>query len=724
MQRRARLIFLVLFCCCAPFFLEAADVASKWQFSSPNPETTYDVNTGIGVGTNVTVKYGGTTLTADYAQVNQNSGLAVAQGHVLLQREGDIWRGDSLQYNFKTREVLGKNFKSGHLPFFVQGDVFIGDQNAGVYVGREGILTTDDYANPAYRITAKEIIVAPGDFIEAHSATLWLGKVPVFYFPYYRRSLKAHPNNFSFIPGIRTVHGPYLLTSYNWYWNERLDGTLHLDARLKRGLAGGPDFHYHLPLVGEGTFKYYYARDDEPGKDPFAQPISGSRKRIWFSQIAEPATNLTVRGVLRYQSDPYLIRDFFESEYRKNVQPNTFLEVNKLWDNFGIDAEAQPRINRFFETVERMPDVRLSAYRQQIGASPLYYESESSVGYFRHRFANDATNYYAAFRGDTYHQVTVPFTFFDWLNFLPRVGGRYTYYGEAQGPGAMTSEHNRTIFNTGAELTFKASRVWPSISSSFFEMDGLRHIIQPSINYVYVPRPSVAPQQLPQFDTELPTTRLLPIEFPDYNAIDAIDAQNVLRLSLHNKFQTKRKDGVANLVNWALYSDWRITRHHGQATFADLYSDLDLQPFSWLLLNSETRYNLNDRNWTEANHSATFTPNNTWSVTVGHRYLRDNPALGTNYGNNLIFSSIYYRFNENWGARMSHHFEARDGIMEEQYYTLYHDLRSWTAALTFRIRDNRTGPKDYTVAVTMSLKAFPRFGLGDDAAKPELLVGY
>ena len=95
------------------------------------------------------------------------------------------------QYNFKTREVLGKNFKSGHLPFFVQGDVFIGDQNAGVYVGRDGMVTTDDYADPAYRITAKEIIVAPGEFIEAHSATLWLGKVPVFYFPYYRRSLKG-----------------------------------------------------------------------------------------------------------------------------------------------------------------------------------------------------------------------------------------------------------------------------------------------------------------------------------------------------------------------------------------------------------------------------------------------------------------------------------------------------------------------------------------------------
>src|SRR5258707_6834318 len=126
MQRRARVILLVLFWSCASFLLHAADPEHQWIFTSPT-ETVYDANTGLGMGTNVTVKYGGTTLTADYAQVNQNSGLAVAEGHVLLQREGDIWRGDSLQYNFKTKEVLGKNFKSGHLPFFVHGDVFIGD---------------------------------------------------------------------------------------------------------------------------------------------------------------------------------------------------------------------------------------------------------------------------------------------------------------------------------------------------------------------------------------------------------------------------------------------------------------------------------------------------------------------------------------------------------------------------------------------------------------------
>ncbi len=724
-MHRAHAILILLFS--AACVLRGAEGEFRLLSDHPiyfNPNGTSVATNGITIIYTPADQSGAIAMVADKATINQTSYVAVAEGNVRLERAGEIWQGESLEYNFKRREIVAKNFRSGQAPYYVKGGTVVGEQEPGVYVGLDGMVTTDDYARPAYSIRAKELIIVPGEYIEAHHATLCLGDVPVFYFPYYRRNLGWQPNNFTFVPGVRSLFGPYLLSSYNWYWNERLDGTLHLDARLKRGLAGGPDFRYHLPNFGDGIFKYYYAKDDKPGFDSIGKPIDDDRQRIYFYHFIEPRTNLTIKGIVRYQSDAQVVRDFFESEYRANVQPNSFVEANQLWRNFSLNLEAQPRVNRFFETVERLPDVKLTGFRQQVGQSPLYYESESSVGYFRREFANDLTNAYSATRADTYHQLTLPSTWFGWLNFIPRVGGRYTYYGEADGPGAATAEHYRGVFNTGAELTFKASRVWPAVSSKFWEIDGLRHIIQPSINYVYVPRPTVPPQQLPQFDTVLPTTRLLPIEYPDFNAIDAIDSQNVLRLSLHNKLQTKRTEGVANVVNWALYADWRIHPNSSQTTLSDLYSDLDLQPFSWMVVNSELRYDLNQRSLTEANSSVTFAPNETWSLTLGNRYLRDNAAFGTNYGNNLLFSSIYYRFNENWAFRVSHHFEARDGVMEEQYYTVYHDLRSWTGAVTFRVRENRGGPTDYTVALTMSLKAFPRYGLGEDAVKPELLLGY
>ena len=125
----------------------------------------------------------------------------------------------------------------------------------------------------------------------------------------------------------------------------------------------------------------------------------------------------------------------------------------------------------------------------------------------------------------------------------------------------------------------------------------------------------------------------------------------------------------------------------------------------------------------EANHLATLTPNETWAWQVGHRYLESLPGGGPQSGNNTFFHSFYFRFSEDWAARVLHHFEGRDGVLEEQLYTVYRDFRSWTGAITFRIRENRIGPTDYGVGVTFSLKAIPRFKLGDDQTKPSLLLG-
>jgi len=97
-----------------------------------------------------------------------------------------------------------------------------------------------------------------------------------------------------------------------------------------------------------------------------------------------------VKALVNYQSDPLVSHDFFEDSYAENPQPNTFTEVNKYWNNWSLDAETTPQVNDFFNQVERLPDVRLTGFRQQVFNTPFYYESESSAGYYRMYFA--ATN--------------------------------------------------------------------------------------------------------------------------------------------------------------------------------------------------------------------------------------------------------------------------------------------------------------------------------------------
>jgi lipopolysaccharide assembly outer membrane protein LptD (OstA) len=756
-----RLRALVLLCCCSGGLSASlfAQQSPEYHLKALNDQgwAEYDLKNHIGRGTNgVIFDYGGAVLTADSMSLNEATGEVVADGSVRIQREEQLWVGDHVIYNYTNHQIEAEQFRSGKPPVFIAGEGLHAEHtNEGPLIvtnlllrATNAYITTDDIAEPVVKIRAKSITIIPGQKVIARHATLCIGDVPIFYFPYYERNLGPRANTFNFVPGFRSSYGAYLLSSYHWFLNEELDAILHADYRVRRGVGLGPDLNYHLGSWGEGFLRYYYLHDLDPHAS-LTNDVPRDRQRIYFTYLANPVTNLSVRSQIRYQTDLGVLHDFLEGEYVQNPQPSSYLEVDKLWQNFSLDLYAQPRLNTFLETVERLPDLRLTGYRQQLWESPLFYESETSAGYYRRRFAdtnnlfseigpystsigiNSSTNNYAAARADTYHQIVMPETFFGWLNFTPRVGGRFTYYSSASGPGAMTEETSRGVFNTGAELSFKASRVWPEVQSKFLEMDGLRHIIEPSFNYVYVPNPNRAgTNEIPQFDSELPSLRLLPIEFPDYNSIDSIDSQNVVRLGLRNKFQTKRGGAVVNLANWDLYTDWRLQPRPDQNRFADVFSDLTLRPRSWLTFESLTRYDVSSGALRLAFHTLTFQPNDVWSWGLSHFYLRDQINTTNSYsptalgeGNSVFTSNFFYRLNENWGLRAAHRFDVRDGRMQEQSYSVYRDFRSWTAALTFRLRDNPTGPEDFGVAFTFSIKAFPKFSLGTDAVRPYYLLG-
>jgi LPS-assembly protein len=426
---------------------------------------------------------------------------------------------------------------------------------------------------------------------------------------------------------------------------------------------------------------------------------------------ATPSTNLNLKALVNYQSDQLVLHDFFQSDYGQNPQPNTVVEANKCWDNWSLDGETTPRVNSFFDQVERLPDVQLTGFRQQVFNTPVYYESQSSAGYYERYFADTNTLFgdtnftaadYTAMRADSFQQLLLPETFFGWLNVTPRVGGRVTYYGPETGAGGTNADLTRGVFNTGVDASFTLSQLWPDVTNSLLEVNGLRHIIEPTYSYVYVPRPHVAADQVPQFDTQLPSLMVLPVEFPDYNDIDAIESENVMRFGIRNTLQTMRDGQLDNLLNWNLMLDWNLTPNgqtnavflQPQKTFDDLYSDLIFKPRSWIGFESQMRYDINDNHLNLAFHQVTFTPNDRWSLGLGHWYLHEGFV---DSGDDVVTGSFFYRLNENC---------------------------SFTAALTFRLINNGGGqPVDYGVSLSVSLKAIPRFHVGDDTVRPYEMLG-
>ena len=588
----------------------------------------FDFARNLGFYTNgVVARYGEVTLTADRAEFNLVTGEIRAIGSVVLQHAGELWRGDEINYNFRTREIGTATFRAGDNPFYIRGQGVGANPSNQTYTATNAVVTTDDMSNPAFRVRGKKLTVVPNEYIEIEDAVAYMGNVPVFYYPKYRRELKRHEQNFVFVPGFRTTYGPYLLTTLNSYWNENLSTELHLDYRVDRGFGVGPGVFYNFKRWGRAEAEYYYLNDQDPMTNVFSgAPLPSDRDRFKFNYSARPYTNFTLKSSVNYQSDSQVIRDFFEEEYVRNSQPSTYVEAQQAWDNFSLNIFAQPQINDFFDTIERLPEIRFTGARQQLGASPFYYETETSAGWYQQSYAGSPT--FSAWRGDTFHQLLLPQNLFGWLNVTPRASGRYTTYGEANGVGTTTGTEDRFVFNTGMEVSTKASRVWASATNGFFNLSGIRHIVEPAINYSYTPDPSVAPAQLPQFDYEFPGIRPLPIDFPGYNSIDSIDSQSTFRFGLRNKIQTKRDRQVENVVDWNVFMDWRLDPTTNQTTLSDVFSDLDLRPWSWLTLTSEVRYNFSESRLKELNHYVLFQPYTRWSISFGQRYLAEDPSLG------------------------------------------------------------------------------------------------
>src|SRR5262249_13831027 len=159
----------------------------------------------------------------------QTNGNILAEGSVRIQKDDLTWTGERLHYNFITGELDGEKFRAGRAPAFAAGEGLHADTSNHIYTATNTFVTADDYFQPLVKVRAKYLKIVPGKYFEGRNATLVAGKVPLFYFPYYRRSLEENAGHFTVLPGYRTAYGPFLLSSYTWFLNNQLNGDLHAD---------------------------------------------------------------------------------------------------------------------------------------------------------------------------------------------------------------------------------------------------------------------------------------------------------------------------------------------------------------------------------------------------------------------------------------------------------------------------------------------------------------
>ena len=682
------------------------------------PSATYTANG------NVVIRYGGDTLVADHVKFNRDTKDAWANGNVRLNRPDQEWVGPSLYYNFDTHDLKADHVRGFIDPLYFEGDDL---RQAGTnhYVFTRATLTTCDYDKAHYHLQATHGEIWPGDRAVLYSATLRFGDTPVFWFPIVVWSLKGDQPPIAFSLGQNSRWGFFLLTSFDWKLNKDVDLTIHADERTHRGFGTGADLKYRMNDGGEGLVRGYYLDDGDPNFDKKfdeGRGIDHLRYRGEWEHKQYLTNDVTLTVDLNKLSDANVIDDFFPDEFRHNREPDSVADITKRGQNYTLSFWARPQFNDFFAEVERLPEAKLDINRFRLGQTPFFYEGESSVGQYHNMPGNTNvvgfadTNFVGnAVRADTFHQIVMPETMGGWLSVIPRAGARATYYSRAPESADDTENVGRLIYDLGLQTSFKMSRTWEGVRNDWFRIDGLRHIMQPFADYQWVPQPDKRTNELFQFDSirevmlrgsnSISVTRYSPLEFPAFNTIDAIDAQDTLRFGLRQTLQTRRDGESWNLVDLTGWTDWHAEKNFSsfttnQTDFSDFFGTVELRPWRWLTIDGFARYGLNDGKLEELNTATRLIDADRWSLGVGTRFLRRD--------SDLVTADLTYRLSRHWVAQLYERFDFEVGTWEEQEYVLRQETHDWFINYGFRHRER---PDETTFYLSVTLKAFPSYSL-------------
>jgi hypothetical protein len=409
--------------------------------------------------------------------------------------------------------------------------------------------------------------------------------------------------------------------------------------------------------------------------------------------------------------------DRYNNEYEKDASPNSYLLVTKTQPIYNLSILTEKRANRFEDTVERLPEVKLSINNVRVDK---VYEEETDIGAIDSNKITRGALYYTADysavnlnkkyprstdeepvstipvnhnnRYDAYNKLSYA-TKLAFLNITPFTATRQTYYDRGiNGNDFGSGSHIRGIFYTGVDVNTKFYKVFYTQASPLgIEINDLRHIITPSISYAYNPQPTLNNNEIFIFDS-----------------IDSISRNNAITPRLENKLQTKRgkyKESVdLAILNVSTTYDFQ---HTPGTQFSDYITQLELKPYDWLAIASNITIDSH-----KLYHHRWFKQSSTDVVFSFEDYLK----LGISHGyvpgeTNNILGQLEWDTKRGWKIKAYESFDVkrvRSGEkkmydLREQRYVITKDLHCWELDVSYNIFRE----KGEEILAVFRLKALP-----------------
>lgn len=419
--------------------------------------------------------------------------------------------------------------------------------------------------------------------------------IPIFWMPFMYKPPDESPGLFKVRGGQTKNWGGFISVSKRFQLAEDpyINTKVMLDWYSLRGVGYGSDTDINTENSKTNIFGYsiYDIRPTQEYKkrDTYRMRIPHGRYNFKISNLTHITPRLDFRGRFELESDFYFRNEFFNDQASAYSQPTTFGALEYQGDNFSTSLYIRARANDFYTVVEKLPEFKINIPRHELFKN-IYYQGDFTLGYYKMNWRDfdkkrtvgnliDPSNYEAG-RLDTLHFLYYPFNV-GWLNITPRAGLRLTAYSnsskKAINPGQLATmfivddpysdaplniqnydtkggSKARFIGELGIEATTKISRSWQNVKNAYWQLDGIRHIMEPYVNYTFVTDPSESRDHLYYFDE-----------------IDRITEQNFVRFGIKNRLQTRRGDyGAEQIYTWLSMENYMDYRFKTQGDFNEL----------------------------------------------------------------------------------------------------------------------------------------------------------
>lgn len=421
---------------------------------------------------------------------NDTTHQIIAKGDLVLYKDGHLFVGNNLFYDFKKESGCISNARVSIKNWSLLSDKIQLNPDRS-FEAIKATITSSDTSDIYFKIVLDRVKYFSNGDLSSSNGLFKIFDVPLLWIPRYSTQLKKkNLSQLGYAINWDAGQGPQISVLYNIYATALANLLVRGDYRYKRGPAGALEFSYedaeNRTKIESRNYLAYdtFYNDDNPNQKAKRFRLQGFLKKS--SEDGLKKLDIAFDRI----SDKNMPQDFNLQDFEFNPLRNTYLKGRYHHDSYAAKLDIIPRINPYLGLNQKLPSLELAFRPLKVLSSPLLFFNNFNVAYYDYTYSNiliypsiykNALSNFRSVRFQSDQKFVLPVD----LNYVKT----------ALTAGFKTISYNKSPFYKGVTQGVFYYNVESStaLQRSF---KNYTHRVSPYISYQGIYKPFKAPQEV------------------------------------------------------------------------------------------------------------------------------------------------------------------------------------------------------------------------------------